>query len=310
MMVFWGVIGLLFVAIVMLYISARKREGTPAQRLDAAMHTSGLIVSGTELDESLSQSWFRRLAMPALGRFGGLLNGLAPPRLVEQTRLRMERAGRNPSRAAVPFLALKAFLGLAGLGGIAAIILLHPATWQMRLLACVLVGAVTWLLPDASLNGSIRRRQEQIRKSLPDVIDLLAVSTEAGMGIDGAMSAVMTRKPGPLSDEFGRMMLEVRLGKARDVAWWDLSDRVGLPDLRGFVSALDQAEQLGVSIANTLRAQSDSLRVKHTLYVRQQAATLALKMIFPLTFCILPALFIVVLGPAFLSIQKTLGALH
>jgi tight adherence protein C len=224
---------------------------------------------------------------------------------VTSVHARLERAGRTGASETTGFLFLKVASFVIGAG--AALWVLsryHPATLMTGLM-CALIMVAAIALPESGLNFLIGKRQEEIRRSLPDVIDLLAVSAEAGSGLDGALGVVIRRKPGALADEFGRLLLEMRLGDTREEAWRHLGERVGLPELLAFISALQQADEMGVSVANTLRAQSDAMRVKHGLLIRQQAATLATKMLFPLVFCILPALFVIVLGPGLLAIQKS-----
>ena len=304
------IIGLASVALVMLYLAAQSRAEVEVQRLDTAMHSGGLIMSGTDVDTTLSRSIFRRLIAPPLRRMADRVGTAVSPRWAEATRVRLERAGHLGARATAAFLGIKVAVFLLGVGAVLLVVdLYHGSRLSVGLISVVLVlGAMH--APEGGLNMIIRKRQDDIKRSLPDVIDLLAVSAEAGTGLDGALATVSRRKPGPLSDEFNRLLLEVRLGKSREEAWNDLAERVDLPELRAFVSALEQAEEMGVSIANTLRVQSDAIRVKHALLIRQQAATLALKMLFPLVFCILPALFVVVLGPGFISIQRALTVLR
>lgn len=307
MMIIVIVLSLLLITACMLYTAARNRETLAAQRLDIAMGTSGLVVPGTELGDHLAQVWYRRLLFPVFRRLGAGLLTATSPNLVERTRRRLETAGRPDTGTLVTFMVIKGVLLLLGLAGVAAIIGIYRGPLHITIAAAALTLLATLLLPEAVLNMMIRQCQAEIRRSLPDVIDLLAVSTEAGMGLDGALTAVMRRKPGPLSAEFGRVLLEIQLGKQREEAWADMAERVDMDELRSFESALRQAEQLGVSIANTLRAQSDVLRLKHSMIVRQQAATLALRMLFPLIFFILPALFVVILGPAVMSIHHALA---
>ena len=166
------------------------------------------------------------------------------------------------------------------------------------------VAALGALAPTHILDGMIKARQYQIRKTMPDLIDLLVVSAEAGTGLDGALAEVVRRKEGPMPDEFARVLAEVRLGKRRQEAWADLAVRCGVDDVRNLVAALQQAEELGVSIGNTLRAQSDAIRTARSMRIKASAATLSVKMLFPLIFCIFPALFVVVLGPGLLSIDE------
>jgi tight adherence protein C len=138
---------------------------------------------------------------------------------------------------------------------------------------------------------------------LPDVLDLLTVSVEAGLGFDQAVVKVIEKFKGPLAEEFHRTLQEVRMNKPRREALRALADRVGIDDLTAFIAALIQADQLGVSIAKVLRIQSDQMRIKRRQRAEEQAQKASIKMLFPLIFFIFPAMFIVLLGPAVLSMM-------
>jgi len=180
---------------------------------------------------------------------------------------------------------------------------------MMRMLVPLLLLFMASMMPDYLLGSRIKARQTAIRKALPDTLDLLVVSAEAGMGLDGALAEVVLRKEGPLVDEFERALLEIRLGKRRREAWQDMADRAQVEELTALVAALYQAEELGVSIAKALRAHSDALRSKRSMKIREQAAVLGTKLLFPLIFCIFPALFVIIMGPGILSMKDVFGAM-
>ncbi len=264
-----------------------------------------VVVRGTHLDAELSKSISARLILPALGRLRERIMQLAPSQAVQAARMKLDRAGSPASLTVGTFLTIRLVSVLVGVTTAAAFLLLWHGPLLPKLVGAgflILVGA---LGPDYFLDAKIKARQNTIRKALPDVIDLLVVSAEAGTGLDGALAAVIKRKTGPLVDEFNRLLTEIRLGKSRPQAWEDLAIRVDLDELRMLVAALRQAEQLGVSIAKTLRTQADSLRTQRSLRIRQIAASLSIKMLFPLIFCILPALFIAVLGPGLMQLAST-----
>ena len=304
-----GVLAFAMVAALVVGFVAESRAVRVQERVEAVQH-SHIVLRGTPLADELSKSMYQRLVIPALNRLRERIVELAPSQAVGQARLKLDRAGSPPHLTAATFMTLRFFSLIVG--GLAAAGLLimwqgPPATKIIMALGSVAIGL---LAPDYFIAGMIRTRQTQIRKSLPDIIDLLVVSAEAGTGLDGALVVVTKRKKGPLPDEFNRVLTEMRLGKSRQEAWADMAERAGLMEMSMLVAALRQAEQLGVSIANTLRTQADSLRTRRSIRIRQVAATLSVKMLFPLIFCILPALFIVVLGPGLMSLSgafKTLG---
>lgn len=177
---------------------------------------------------------------------------------------------------------------------------LPPLMWAGILLLSVWLG---WRVPDIWLAIVTKKRQTAIQMVLPDMIDLITISVEAGLGLYAAIQRVSVRFDNPLSDEFLRSLQEARLGRTNNEALRDLMRRANVEDLTMFISSLIQAETLGVPIANVLRAQTERLRDKRRQRAREQAQKAPLKMLFPLVFFIFPALFVVILGPAMLRIM-------
>jgi tight adherence protein C len=162
-----------------------------------------------------------------------------------------------------------------------------------------------WQFPVIYLKQKATKRQKEITRSLPDVLDLLTVSVEAGLGFDAGIAKVVEKTQGALSEEFAKMLQEIRMGKARREALRDMGRRTGNPDLIGFVGAIVQADQLGVSIGNVLRIQSDDLRGRRKARAQEQAMKAPIKILFPLILFIFPSLFIIILGPAVINIKNT-----
>lgn len=259
--------------------------------------------------EELSLPFYQRVVEPVLGRMVTAVGAMAPAEALENARAELERAGRPMGMDAQSFISLRVFSAVAGLG-VAVWLWANPIFGESMQIPVAGFAAVIGLLgPHYILQKSVEGRHAEIRKALPDIIDLLVVSVEAGAGLDGALAEVVERKDGALVEEFERLLGEVRVGKTRKRAWQDMADRVGEDNLSALVASLAQAEQLGVSIAKALRTQSDSLRTRRSLQIREVAAALPVKMLFPLIFFIFPALFVILLGPALLSMKDVLGAL-
>ena len=179
----------------------------------------------------------------------------------------------------------------------------------MRIVLGGLLFVIGFFGPEAKMNGAIGSRRKAMERQLPDVIDLLVISVEAGLGFDAALGRVVQNVPGELSREFQRTLQETRVGVARSDALRNLTERTDVDDLNTFVLALIQADQFGVSIARVLKVQAEEMRVRRRQRAQERAFKAPVKMIFPLMIFILPALFIVILGPAAITIYtKLLGS--
>jgi tight adherence protein C len=221
---------------------------------------------------------------------------LTPASAAARTRQKLNHAGMpmEPGH----FLGLQALLAAGG--GLACFTLISPLLATKPAGALGLVAAVVvlgWRAPDFWLSRQITARRRGVEKALPDVLDLLSVSVEAGLGFDGAAQKVSEKFPEPVSGEFREYLKAIRLGSSRVDALRSFADRVDLADVRTFCAALIQADQLGVSIGKVLRAQSEAMRVLRKQRVEERAMQLPIKLLFPLILFIFPTIFIVVLGP-------------
>jgi len=170
----------------------------------------------------------------------------------------------------------------------------------------ILLTPLGYFLPDIVLYQVAYNRNERIRRDLPDSMDLLTISVEAGLPFDSALSQVARNTRGPLADELFRVLQEMQIGLGRIEALRALADRTNVAELRGFVTAMVQADQFGIPIASVLRVQSRDLRIKRTQRAEEQAQTVPIKILFPLLFCIMPSLIIVVIGPAAITAYHNL----
>jgi len=154
----------------------------------------------------------------------------------------------------------------------------------------------------------VYERSERIRRELPDALDLLVISVESGLGFDAALSQVARNTEGPLAGEFFRVLQEMQLGTGRSDAMRALADRTDVSDLKAFITAMVQADAFGIPVANVLRIQAREMRIRRSQRAEESAQKVPVKILFPLVFCILPALFVVILGPAVITIMRTLGS--
>jgi tight adherence protein C len=174
-----------------------------------------------------------------------------------------------------------------------------------QLFFTLLMGLLGFFLPVVWLSRRIRRRQQEVIKTLPDALDLLTISVEAGLPFDGAMQRVAEKWDNEISRAFERMLNEMRMGKSRREALRNMASRIEVPDVTSFVAALVQADQLGISIAKVLRIQSEQMRIKRRQRAEEKARQAPIKMLIPMTFLIFPTILIVILGPALLILKES-----
>ncbi len=253
----------------------------------------------------LAQPFRQRILLPLIQASAAFLARLTPQRTLEATQHRLDLAG-NPYQWSA-----SEFLGVRGLvaAGLAAIVWLLTILLGTPLPNRLLLGLVSlvfgFLLPGLWLSRRIRRRQDEIVKTLPDALDLLSVSVEAGLGLDAAMQRVAEKWDNELGKAFTRVLREMQMGQDRSDALRDMAYRMEVRDMTSFVAALIQASQLGISIAKVLKIQADQMRIKRRQRAEEKAQKAPVKMLFPMTFLIFPSLWIVIVGPAFLILKAS-----
>jgi tight adherence protein C len=243
-----------------------------------------------------------RVVVPMLRKFTGLGERLAPSGQHDRIRHKLDLAGSPPRWDADRVLAFKG-LGLVGLGftGFALPLILGFGALP-AIGAAIVLGLVGYFAPDLGLYQMAYDRSEKIQRTLPDALDLLTISVEAGLGFDAALAQVARNTEGPLADEFFRVLQEMQIGLGRAEAFRALTERTNVADLRNFVTAMIQADVFGIPVANVLRVQAREMRIKRMQRAEEKAQKVPVKILFPLIFCILPALFVVVIGPAAITI--------
>ena len=245
----------------------------------------------------------QRVLTPLGDRLAGFTLKLHPKTTVDGVSARLLAAGLGRKISPTTFQAFKSALAHGGLvtgslfGGAAA----GPGG---VLFAAIALGGIGFIAPDFVVSGKARSRKDRIRAELPDALDLMAVSVEAGMGFDGAISKLTEHMHGPLADEFALTLGEIRIGESRQDALKKMSDRTNTPELSSFVRAIIQADQLGISLGRILRVQATDSRLKRQAAAEEKAMKAPIKMLFPTVLFIFPAMFLVILGPAFLNLSK------
>ncbi|CAA9330915.1 MAG: Type II/IV secretion system protein TadC, associated with Flp pilus assembly [uncultured Nocardioidaceae bacterium] len=250
------------------------------------------------MQQELDPSFQDRVLTPAVDRFVGIGKRLTPADYAERIKGKLDVAGNPPGWTVDRVISLK-FIGFVVALGIAllACMLLGMSSSRM-LIVCVAAALIGYNSPNLYLHQKGSDRSTSLRNALPDALDLLTISVEAGLAFDAALSQVARNTKGPLADEFARVLQEMQIGLGRSNALRALGERTTLPDLRSFVSAMVQADAFGIPIGQVLRVQSAEIRVKRRQRAEEMAQKVPVKILLPLMFCILPCLFIVVMGPA------------
>jgi tight adherence protein C len=297
-----AILAALAVLLITYGVAARPAEDAVQARL------SQLVVQPKSLEEmEMQQPFYERIIRPVIQRLskigrrqeGGMLGAIDA---------KLERAGfpgglRGADWVGVKLLALIAFAIVGFLLGL----LLTGGQFAPALLFALFGAAIGYLAPEFWLGRKISARSLAMTLQLPDALDLLTISVEAGLGFDAALSKVVEKMEGPLVDEFRQALAEVRMGRLRRDALRDVATRADSQPVTNFIGAIVQAEQLGVPIAKVLQIQSDQLRIQRRQRAEEAAAKAPVKMLFPMVGCIFPTIFIVILGPAVVTVMGGVG---
>ena len=244
-----------------------------------------------------------RVLAPMGDRLAGFTLKLHPKTTADGVSARLLAAGLGRKISPTTFLALKSAFAIGGLA-LGALFGGAVAGAGGVLLLAIAAAGIGFIAPDFVVSSKARSRKEQIRSELPDALDLMAVSVEAGMGFDGALAKLTEHMHGALADEFGLTLGEIRIGESRQDALKKLADRTDTPELSSFVRSIIQADQLGISLGRILRVQATDSRLKRQAAAEEKAMKAPIKMLFPTVLFIFPAMFLVILGPAFLNLSK------
>jgi tight adherence protein C len=260
-------------------------------------------------EEILRLPFMQRVIVPALSSMGHTLGKAAPVEIRTKMEKKILYAGTPGNITFAGLVALQVLLA----GSFFAISILLFRFMQVdgirMFFITLLLVLAGFFLPIGVISNRGEARQKAIQRALPDTLDLLQVSVEAGLGFDMALKKVTQQMKGPLSEEIRRALDEIRMGGLREDALRGIARRTGVRDLSSFISAVIQSEELGSNIANTLKAQADYMRQKRRQKAEETAMKAPVKLVFPLVFFVFPALFVVILGPAAISIFRALASL-
>jgi tight adherence protein C len=255
-------------------------------------------------DQELMLSLKDRVGDPAQRFLSRIGRRLSPKGYADNIRVLLLRAGRTAPGAADRFLAVRA---LTLLGAPVIFVVAYTALASMGVVALMAAGlgaAACVLLPMTRLNRAVQEREQRISIQLPDILDLLVICMEAGLGFTAAVSRTIANVEGEMSEEFGVALGEMRAGASRSEALANLGQRVQLPEVQSFVMTIRQADEFGISVSTVLRNQSEELRVARRQAAQEKAQKAPVKMLIPMVFCIFPPLFIIVIGPAGLQLAS------
>ncbi|MCO4256762.1 type II secretion system F family protein [Pseudarthrobacter cellobiosi] len=211
-------------------------------------------------------------------------------------------AGRPKEWPLGRIIMIKPMLALVGAG--LGFLFFMSSPKAANFLILIAVTALSYFIPDLLIRSSAQKRREAIRTELPNALDQMLISVQAGLGFEMAMGRAGTNGTGPLADELIRTLQDIQVGRSRKDAYLAMSERIDVPDVRSFIRAVVQADAYGIAIAGVLKAQARDMRVKRKQRAEEHAMKMPVKMLFPLIFFILPTLFVVVLGPTVLSIME------
>jgi len=292
-----------FLAVALILFATLSQAEEKATIRDSLRQLTGYEIENVR-DSELLDPLRQRALVPLTRAVTGLGRRFTPVGYVDGVRRKLTLAGRFSPDALDRFLAVRVItIALVPVWAVLCFALL-PLEGNSQLAVFVLLALGSILGPDAILNRRVAERQHAIQVKLPDILDLLTISVEAGLGFEQALDRTVSAVPGPLSEEFARMLGETRAGASRSDAMRALDERIDVAEVRSFVLAILQADTFGISIGRVLRAQADEMRIKRRQLAQEQALKAPVKMLFPMVFCIFPALFVVVIGPAVINISQ------
>jgi tight adherence protein C len=277
------------------------RERTSSIRRAVGYGRNRVVTTRSVLD---GETFTDRALLPMKTGLARMVLRISPRSSVETVTNKLMRAGLSRKVSPTGYLASKALLALGGFLGGQVVAGAVGANGSKAILLSLGIALVGFVLPDVVVTLKSRTRKEILRAELPDALDLLAVSVEAGLGFDSAIAKLTEHMEGPLADEFALTLGEMRVGESRQNALTKMMKRVETPELSAFVRAIIQADTLGISLGRILKVQASDTRTRRQLAAEERAMKAPIKMLFPTVLFIFPAMFIIILGPAFMNLSE------
>ncbi|HEX3723507.1 MAG TPA: type II secretion system F family protein [Nitrolancea sp.] len=299
-------VAIIFIVLAVAAVLVGVRRPQKAIVIEERLAQFGNRVPSLE-EVELQQPFQDRVILPMLRTTSIRMARFAPSKNVNRLRQQLLEAGAPKGLGPTEFTGLRFVIG-GGLGGLFLVFMLISRPSILMVVGAPFgIAALGYMMPGIWLSRRIKQRKTEITRALPDAIDLLTISVEAGLGFDPALGRVVEKWDNGLTRELGRMLSEMRMGSSRRDAMREVANRVNVEDLNTFISAVIQADQLGVSISQVLRVQSKQMRQRRRQRAEEQAHKAPLKMLFPMIFLIFPSIYIVILGPA---IPRIVQAFH
>ena len=297
-----GLVGTFIAISGVLYLVLRART----ERLGVRAGLDDALLASPSVSDSrasvMRAPFGQRILGPSVRNVAGIVYRFGPKGLAESTRERLVLAGLADRIDADTFFTISVVAPIV----VASALFIYSSLGGSVSLIMMMFVPASAMFPKIWLTRKVEQRQHQILLGLPDTLDLLTIAVEAGLGFDSALARVVASVPGPLSDELYRMLQELKIGVPRTQAFKSLSERTKVLELDQFITAMTQADNFGISVGRVLRVQAAQLRLKRSQIAEERAAKTPVKLLFPLIFCIFPAIFVVIVGPAAIEISRTL----
>lgn len=291
-------------AVVMLIFGTKPKEApTIGKRLEG-LRTQDAGVKSLRDEEEMNKSFIERAVLPAADKMSGLFKGITPKGSLDSCRKSIIAAGMAGKVSPLQITSLSWFL-LLTLPTFFLIMASMKTEITNQDWAIIIIAAILgYRLPFGIVEGKAMKRRHEIQKALPFTLDLISISVEAGMALDGAIAIVAEKTRGPLTDELNQTLREIRLGKSRSEALADLGDRTGVDDLKSFLTAINYISKLGGSLVDVIKIQAQAMRIKRRQRAEEKAMKTPVKIMIPLVLFIFPSMFIVILGPAGIQLME------